>query len=253
MIGEMVKKNRKHLSWWLIILVPFLFFKIGYADEMAQHPVSLKVVIHRLISKTDGTLIDNGGREIETESLGSMSGVNGVIFSVYEISEQLDRLLEEGKTLEQAQLTLIQTIHNTDKLVPLTTVVTAGGTNEEGVATVDLPIYLDKRQAFLIKESASPVDVNVKSDPIILITPVYNQLGEQMESVHLFPKNVLKTTNPPEKSEMPKTVQKKDEPKVWDYLPKTGELIQSRPFLLGLLSLSSVIISKRYLNKKRRL
>nr|WP_245249579.1 pilin N-terminal domain-containing protein [Vagococcus allomyrinae] len=234
----------------MLIFLPFIFFKSGYAEELEQQPVSLKVVIHRLISDTDGTLIDNGGREIDNKSLGGMKGLNGVTFSIYEISEQLDSLMEQGKTLEQAQLTLIQTDHQTDRLVPLTTVVTTSEMNQEGVAAVDLAIYPNKRQAFLIKESGSPAEMNVKSDQLIVITPVYSQLGEQMETVHLYPKNILKTATPPAKNELPKTIQPSKEPKIWDYLPKTGELIQSKPFLFGLLLVSVGIVSHCYLKRK---
>lgn len=249
--GEMVKKKRKHLSWWLLIILPLLFAKMSYAEEMEQQSVSLKVVIHRLISETDSTLIDNGGREIDSKSLGNMSGLNGVTFSVYEISEQLDVLLEQGKTLEQAQLRLIQTDHNTKSLMPLATAVTASGANEEGVAAFELLCYPNKRQAFLIKETISPADVKVESDPLILMTPVYSQLGEQMETVHLYPKNVLKTVTPPVKSELPKTLLPNNDPKVWDYLPKTGELMQSKPFLLGMLLVAAGIFSQRCLKKKQ--
>lgn len=175
---------------WVFLSVTLLV-KMSSAEEIAPENPELDIVIHRLIVKSSDTIIHNEGKPIDINKLKELRGLNGVTFSVYDITDRLDSLLQEGMTLEEAQLQLIRSTYSLTTLTPIGTVVTGTDNGEEGIAKVTLPTIRDRKQAFLIIETNTETKGAVKSDPIVLVTPVYNQYGEQMNTVHIYPKNIL--------------------------------------------------------------
>lgn len=232
----------------LAVLFSPIFFSITtLADEMND---KVDIVIHRVVPKTKDTFINNGGEPINTTQLREFEGINDVQFSVYEITDQLDVLLEQGQTLQEAQLNLIHKKYETQRLSFVTNVTTSTLNNEKGIAQFTLLLRKNQRQAYLIQETKTPKEVNVKSDQIVLITPAYNQYGEQMKTVHLYPKSIAKSTESPKK-QIPEEPQRESgfNPK---FLPNTGELLQSRLFIMGLTILFISGNIYIYYKKKRQ-
>nr|WP_275950759.1 pilin N-terminal domain-containing protein [Enterococcus rivorum] len=223
------------VALFFTILSAIFFVKSSVVAETSSGDSTLGIVIHRLVVKSDQVVIQNDGKEIDSMKLKELSGLNGVTFSVYELTEQLDSLIKEGMTIEQAQLQLIRKKYSLNTLVPIRSIVTDTVDGEDGIARVALPTLVNKKQAFLIIETATTDKVALKSDPIVLVTPVYNQHGELMSTVHIYPKSRIEET-PKEPLEPKKNVVPIDEKKP-RFLPSTGEMFQSKLFLIGVVLL----------------
>lgn len=231
-----------------ILLSFILVTQVNLAEEMTTEDSNLEVIIHRLIVKSSDTIIQNEGKPIDVEHLKEMKGLNDVTFSIYDITDRLDTLLQKGMTLEEAQLKLIRSTYSLVNLTLLNTVVTETYNGEDGLAKATLPINKARKQAFLIIETDTKTKETTKSDQIVLVTPVYDQFGKQMDTVHIYPKSILEEVKPDkgDKEATPPISNSKR-------LPNTGEIIQSKIFLLGLtlLTISSLWYYFTKLSKKK--
>lgn len=235
-------RNKILLFTLMLLTSSHLFSPSTQAAEGNRQDTNLEVVIHRLVVPSESIIIDNGGKPIDVNSFEELTGLNDVEFSIYDITNQLDKELAEGRTIEEAQIALIQTPFDLDTVQPVHSVTTSRIDGEDGVASFSLRTELDTKQAFLIKETSSPENVTVKADQMVLITPVYSQHGDIMSSVHLYPKNISKhtTEEPPVPNpnlEVPKTsgLPRTNGIEKTTFFPKTGEILQSGFFQLGLI------------------
>lgn len=246
----MKKRTKIFLSLIGVFLSFVLVTQKSFAEEVMAEDSKLEVVIHRLIVKSADMIIQNEGKPIDVNKLKELRGLNGVTFSIYEITDRLDSLLQKGMTLEEAQLQLIRSTYSLQNLAPLRTVVTVVDNGEDGIAKVSLPTIMDKKQAFLIIETSSTIKEAVKSDQIVLVTPIYDQYGEQMDTIHIYPKNIMeeipKKKENPESKKLPNTGEE-----IRSKLPSTGEIIQSKLSLAGLLVLVIGGLSYYFVNKNR--
>ncbi|MFD2386437.1 pilin N-terminal domain-containing protein [Enterococcus rivorum] len=144
----MKNKNKLLVALFFTILSAIFFVKSSVVAETSSGDSTLGIVIHRLVVKSDQVVIQNDGKEIDSMKLKELSGLNGVTFSVYELTEQLDSLIKEGMTIEQAQLQLIRKKYSLNTLVPIRSIVTDTVDGEDGIARVALPTLVNKKQAF---------------------------------------------------------------------------------------------------------
>lgn len=237
-------RNRIMLFTLMLLTSSSLFSSLSYAAEENIAETNLEVVIHRLAVPSKSIIIDNGGKPIDANSFEELEGLNGVGFSIYEITDKLDQEVAEGHSIEEAQLALIKATYDLPTMNPIYSLVTGRESGEDGVGSFSLRTMLGKKQAFLIKETSSPENVTVEADQLILITPVYSQHGDIMNSVHLYPKNISKkeVEEPPVPEpnlELPRTknLPSPETLKTKGIFPQTGEILSSGFFQLGFILL----------------
>lgn len=196
----------------------------------ADTSTAIQVVLHKLVLPDDGktVVINNNGNQLDASDLSQSTGLNGVEFSIYDVTTQLQQQLVKGKSVEAAQLALIKTKYELSQLPLIDRVTTETVSGEDGIASFTLT-DADQRQAFLIEETKSPANVTTKADQLVLVTPIYNQFGNLMQTVHIYPKNVLK--NPPS----PPSIPTKNSPSLKGKLPQTSEDLNTSLVVWGII------------------
>ncbi|MFK4567004.1 pilin N-terminal domain-containing protein [Enterococcus sp. UD-01] len=244
-------------KYFLLLLFCFIsiipFAQETYAKETSD---SLQVVLHKLVFPKNTVVINHEGKKLLKEDLPKAEGLDGVQYSVYDITSELNQVLQKGETsLENAHKALIIRDYNFSSLKLIGTMITNHVNGEAGIAMLKLPVQSDK-QAFLIAETMTPENVEVVSDPLILITPVFDQYGTKMSEIHLYPKNIFSESSA--KPKLPSTnVNNFDDTETTmnrqSIFPSTGEIIQSPIFIMGMLlllmSVGLSIVVKRKHNK----
>lgn len=224
----------KFLRTLVVLGLAFVTMYVCSTSVSAEGTAGTQVYIHKLILPDDkegnSLVINNSGQELSKEELQQYQGLNGVEFSIYDITDQLNEELGKNNSLQEAQKTLIQKQYSLETMQTITQTTTATVEGKEGLGSFSLPDD-GNQHAYLIVESKTPENVKVKADQLVLITPLYNEFGNPMKTIHIYPKNISKNV-----SQITPNSPKEDEPKdskefptsngTTDYsknYPRTGE------------------------------
>lgn len=199
------KKNKFRIFVMLATLLFSAFSILGMSLPVAAAPEHVNVTLHKRVwqdeipkeayQQNTGELMENFGGD----------PLDGVTFSVYDVTEQYFRSIrEDGKTAREA-LERIQSDAALYKRAPdyasgpLQTQVTATASgetdpNRQGIAVFD---QLPRKDAqgrdavYLFVEEESPANIYEMAYPLLSALPVYAG-DEELTEIHLYPKNILK-------------------------------------------------------------
>lgn len=195
-------KYLKYINLSLFILVCFLCFTNTIYAQDKTLPADRGIILQKLvIEKNDypSTSINNNGQALDPSKLPSQIGLNNVQFTLYSLTQELNTLLDSGKSASEAQEILAVQSYDYNTLKVVQTTTTAPFNGQDGIARFNLndePITA----AYLILETGTPENVSVIADPIIIVFPAYDEQGKILSTIYIYPKNVLKDSTPPSSS-----------------------------------------------------
>lgn len=234
--------KRLRISVLLILATIFSGVTTVFADTSTD---TIQATIHKQLLEEDVTEeIQNTGEKIDFVG----NPLAEVEFQVFDVTDEYHELVTEvsqEKALENLQTKF-------EKPTEVKALATAT-TNAQGEAQFTLPTKNGEKEAvYVFVESKLPDDfvITKRATPLILILPVYkmNSNGsfseQQLDEVHLYPKNIGYQPIPeePEKPEKPeKPKEPKPEKPKRPLLPQTGEA-KSMLGLIGILLIGTAII-----------
>lgn len=206
---------------------------------------ALDIYLHKVIlpdnEEGNNLEINNQGQELPDSSY---EGLDGVEFSLYDVTSEFEALTATGLEEYEAQKKLIDKNYDFTTMSPLQTTVTATVGGQKGLGefhlTDDGGIH-----AYLIVESKTPDNIKVKANPIVIVTPLYDENGLQ-STLHIYPKNILLDSETPDTT-MPSTSTSPDTTTVGKKLPSTGELKANLGIFGGLFIALGLVF---YMRKK---
>lgn len=184
----------KKRIWYILFLIPLLL-TIGSQRSAAQHIPNqssneqVQIILHKLLF-TEGNLPDpqkNTGEE--QVFFQEAQGINEVSFSVYDVTASFYQLREQGIDVTTAQQQLAKKGQEIGTFVTEQITKTVG--NEAGIAQFQLPKQdaQGRDQVYLFQETKTPVNVKEKSANLVVVLPINNEQGQELKTIHLYPKN----------------------------------------------------------------
>lgn len=137
--------------------------------------------------------LDNQGNPLEKQE-----GVNGAKFVIYDVTEILQKMIQEGKLKDQSLDKVTPILkERVEKLAPdQLKKVTEGETKtragKNGVFAFQVSVSENQKQAYYIVNESSPENVS-NSEATLLILPVSNEQGELMKDCWIYPKSQMST------------------------------------------------------------
>lgn len=133
--------------------------------------------------------LDNQGNPLKKQA-----GVNGAKFVIYDVTEFLQKMIQEGRIKDQPldkATTLLK--ERVQKLVPdqlkkLTEGETSTVAQQDGILEVSVEVPVNQKKAYYIVNETSPENVS-NSEATLLILPVSNEEGELMKDSWIYPKS----------------------------------------------------------------
>lgn len=165
-----------------------------FPSSSAEAASSLTVILHKKgFVDTIDTEIKNEGQMLDPSDpiFQEAVGVNGVDFTVYNVTEEYHKALAEGKEINNIKAEMAQ--RTKEELAALNDLIVAEGTTapageEEGVLAFDLAIQEGKSDtAYLIVETGSETSDSESSQSMLLVIND-DFIGQ---TLHLYPKNIL--------------------------------------------------------------
>lgn len=191
--------------------------------------------------------INNQGTELDPDEpiFQKTQGLNGVTFSVFDVSDLVQQKSSSEKSFEDIQKDFASIKQDAEEIKnkPLIFegVTTTGENQETGILSFSLPIDSTGSKAYLIMETKSLVSqVSSSVNTLLMIDQQY--VGQ---TIHLYPKNIVNESKTPKDYPSKKEIIQRRTEK---YLPRTNE--QQQPLLkilgLGLLFVTVIIGSTRF-------
>ncbi|MBO0481141.1 SpaH/EbpB family LPXTG-anchored major pilin [Candidatus Enterococcus courvalinii] len=202
------------LSRISIVLVSLLsVFMMAQIDSTEVHAETedsstITLHIHKLLFDYE-IEVDERPNDGETNpfeepiGLQNFEGLNDVEFTVYEVTdsyyEQLAASDFENQSIEEfraAFLKHMQTV-DTETLTKYIGITQTQG-NEKGIASFELPAKKgDRDSVFFIQETNHPPTVNSLTRPMLVVLPVFDNDGNELRTIKIFPKSQAIKTVPP--------------------------------------------------------
>lgn len=253
----------------IVASVAFIFLLaslglIGHRSaKAAEIPQEVTFVLHKRVFLNPNSILDsqiNSGLELTPENVTEENdaliddtqtfGINGINFDVYDASAYLAGELAQ-KTMEEVMQAILETDSDTlretltaENLVTTITTTQDPQTGENGMVTLtlDLSEVAEQNPAILFLEKLPNNSViRQEAAPMLVVLPVEDPMneGQFLDTIHLYPKNVLRGRLPQTGGEeKPKP---SPTPTPGGRLPQTGEA-KSIMGIVGILIVGSVII-----------
>lgn len=249
------------LVMMLAIILPALSYRTDRVE--AEEAKTITFNLHKIAYPEQETSRDS------QEGSNGNSGLNGVAFDVYDVTEDFYRLLErsENKTARDVQAEL-QGMDLSNRN-PIAQQTTETNNEEEGIANFNLPRRSEGKDAvYLFREGTTSGDVEGKAADMVVVLPVLDPLGEPLEEpIHLYPKyeiskETLQVTNRKETTIGEKLDEanrmtmetKKQQPAVGllNILPKTNDLKNYLLMIIGGFLLIIIAVTLAIRNRRKR-
>lgn len=163
--------------------------KVSAAEMGSQVIFDLHKIIFPEGEMPDASLNTGNTSGEHADLLSEYRGLNDVTFEVYDVSDQFYQLRNEGKTVEEAQQSLSELADSKLGNV-LDTQKTATVAGEDGIASFTLPAKTNGKDAvYLFHEAAAPAVVKEKAKNMVVVLPILTKTGEELSTIHLYPKN----------------------------------------------------------------
>ncbi|MDU5336209.1 SpaH/EbpB family LPXTG-anchored major pilin [Enterococcus sp.] len=178
---------KKLVKLIMMLAITLPFFSCGADRVEAGEADMITFNLHKIVFPEHG--IPGASQDEANEN----SGLNGVTFDVYDVTDDFYQLLErsDDKSVRDAQAELQGMDLSNRKFIEQQ--MTATINEEEGIANFNLPRKSEGRDAvYLFRESAAPSDVKSKAADMVVALPVLNLSGEPVEEpINLYPKNEI--------------------------------------------------------------
>ena len=203
-----MKGVRKSLAL-LALMLPLVMLgtqKAAAAETETQVAFDLHKIVFPEGEMPEASLNTGDTSGEHADLLSDYRGLNDVTFEAYDVSDQFYQLRQAGKTVEEAQQSLSE-LADSNLGHALATQKTAVVDGEDGTATFSLPAKTNGKDAnYLFHEAAAPAIVKEKAKNMVVVLPVLTKAGEELSTIHLYPKNeevehsepILKKTIPGE-------------------------------------------------------
>lgn len=255
----------------IVASVAFIFLLaplglIGHRSaQAAEIPQEVTFVLHKRVFLNPNSILDsqiNSGLELTPENVTEANdaliddtqtfGINGINFDVYDASAYLAGELAQ-KTMEEVMQAILETDSDTlretltaENLVTTITTTQDPQTGENGMVTLtlDLSEVAEQNPAILFLEKLPNNSViRQEAAPMLVVLPVEDPMneGQFLDTIHLYPKNVLRGRLPQTGGEEKPKPKPSPTPTPGGRLPQTGEA-KSIMGIVGVLVVGSVII-----------
>lgn len=152
--------------------------------KMAEDDQIVKQTIHvqKIISSEQ---LDNQGQKLEKQE-----GVNGAKFSVYDVSDILQKMDVKDLSTDQIESQLKDRVKklSSDQLKLVSNGETKTIDQQTGVFEFSVEVQANQKQAYYIVNESSPENIS-NSEDILLLTPVSDKDGEFLKDVWIYPKS----------------------------------------------------------------
>ena len=152
--------------------------------KMAEDDQIVKQTIHvqKIISSEQ---LDNQGQKLEKQE-----GVNGAKFSVYDVSDILQKMDVKDLSTDQIESQLKDRVKklSSDQLKLVSNGETKTIDQQTGVFEFSVEVQANQKQAYYIVNESSPENIS-NSEDILLLTPVSDKNGEFLKDVWIYPKS----------------------------------------------------------------
>ena len=152
--------------------------------KIAEDDQIVKQTIH--IQK----IISSEQLDIQGQKLEKQEGVNGAKFSVYDVSDILQKMDVKDLTTDQIESQLKDRVKklSSDQLKLVSNGETKTIDQQTGVFEFSIEVQANQKQAYYIVNELSPENIS-NSEDILLLTPVSDKNGEFLKDVWIYPKS----------------------------------------------------------------
>lgn len=152
--------------------------KIAEDDQIVKQTIHVQKII-------SSEQLDNQGQKLEKQE-----GVNGAKFSVYDVSDILQKMDVKDLTTDQIESQLKDRVKKlfSDQLKLVSNGETKTIDQQTGVFEFSVEVQANQKQAYYIVNEPSPENIS-NSEDILLLTPVSDKNGEFLKDVWIYPKS----------------------------------------------------------------
>lgn len=152
--------------------------KIAEDDQIVKQTIHVQKII-------SSEQLDNQGQKLEKQE-----GVNGAKFSVYDVSDILQKMDVKNLTTDQIESQLKDRVKKLsgDQLKLVSNGETKTIDQQTGVFEFSIEVQANQKQAYYIVNESSPENIS-NSEDILLLTPVSDKNGEFLKDVWIYPKS----------------------------------------------------------------
>ena len=152
--------------------------KIAEDDQIVKQTIHFQKII-------SSEQLDNQGQKLEKQE-----GVNGAKFSVYDVSDILQKMDVKDLTTDQIESQLKDRVKKlfSDQLKLVSNGETKTIDQQTGVFEFSIEVQANQKQAYYIVNESSPENIS-NSEDILLLTPVSDKNGEFLKDVWIYPKS----------------------------------------------------------------
>lgn len=150
--------------------------KIAEDDQIVKQTIHVQKII-------SSEQLDNQGHE-------KQEGVYGAKFSVYDVSDILQKMDVKDLTTDQIESQLKDRVKklSSDQLKLVSNGETKTIDQQTGVFEFSVEVQANQKQAYYIVNESSPENIS-NSEDILLLTPVSDKNGEFLKDVWIYPKS----------------------------------------------------------------
>lgn len=152
--------------------------KMAEDDQIAKQTIHVQKII-------SSEQLDNQGQKLEKQE-----GVNGAKFSVYDVSDILQKMDVKDLSTDQIESQLKDRVKklSSDQLKLVSNGETKTIDQQTGVFEFSVEVQANQKQAYYIVNESSPENISNSKD-ILLLTPVSDKDGEFLKDVWIYPKS----------------------------------------------------------------
>ena len=152
--------------------------KIAEDDQIVKQTIHVQKII-------SSEQLDNQGQKLEKQE-----GVNGAKFSVYDVSDILQKMDVKDLSTDQIESQLKDRVKklSSDQLKLVSNGETKTIDQQTGVFEFSVEVQANQKQAYYIVNESSPENISNSKD-ILLLTPVSDKDGEFLKDVWIYPKS----------------------------------------------------------------
>ncbi|EGP4891838.1 pilin N-terminal domain-containing protein [Enterococcus faecium] len=152
--------------------------KIAEDDQIVKQTIHVQKII-------SSEQLDNQGQKLEKQE-----GVNGAKFSVYDVSDILQKMDVKNLTTDQIESQLKNRVKklSSDQLKLVSNGETKTIDQQTGVFEFSVEVQANQKHAYYIVNESSPENIS-NSEDVLLLTPVSDKNGEFLKDAWIYPKS----------------------------------------------------------------
>ncbi|MGH1756514.1 pilin N-terminal domain-containing protein [Enterococcus hirae] len=152
--------------------------KIAEDDQIVKQTIHVQKII-------SSEQLDNQEQKLEKQE-----GVNGAKFSVYDVSDILQKMNVKDLTTDQIESQLKDRVKklSSDQLKLVSNGETKTIDQQTGVFEFSVEVQANQKQAYYIVNESSPENIS-NSEDILLLAPVSDDQGQFLKDVWIYPKS----------------------------------------------------------------